>query len=224
MDNHYHLLIETVEGRLSQGMRHLNGVYSQHINRVHHRVGHLFQGRFKSILVQKESYLLELVRYIVLNPVRATRVTSAADWPWSSYRVTAGLSTTPEFVATDWLLSAFARERHLAQVAFAQFVAEGQGGSHPWQDVKYQIYLGSDQFVTEMPKQIGARQSLQDIPRLQTRSPARALADYADQYAERDRAMAEAYRSGAYSMREIGAFFAVGRMTVSRAVKKYEHT
>jgi len=90
MDNHYHLLIETPESNLSIGMRHLNGVYTQRFNRKHERVGHVFQGRFKSIIVQRESYLLELARYIVLNPVRARMVRKAKNWPWSSYQATGG--------------------------------------------------------------------------------------------------------------------------------------
>lgn len=90
MDNHYHLLIAMPDGNLAKGMRQLNGVYTQYGNRRHGRVGHLFQGRYKAILVQKESYLLEVSRYIVLNPVRARMVRSAGDWAWSSYRATAG--------------------------------------------------------------------------------------------------------------------------------------
>ena len=84
MDNHYHLLVETPDGNLSKGMRHLNGVYTQSSNARHGRVGHVFQGRYNAILVQKEAYLLELARYIVLNPVRARMVRTALDWPWSS--------------------------------------------------------------------------------------------------------------------------------------------
>ena len=95
MSNHYHLLIETPDGNLSQGMRQLNGVYTQYFNRRHGRVGHVFQGRYKGILVDKNSYLLELARYIVLNPVRAGLVRSAREWPWSSYRATAGLTECP---------------------------------------------------------------------------------------------------------------------------------
>jgi len=90
MDNHYHLLVETPDGNLSKGMRHLNGVYTQRFNRKQNRIGHVFQGRYKAILVDKDSYLLELARYIVLNPVRARMLRSAEDWPWSSYRATAG--------------------------------------------------------------------------------------------------------------------------------------
>lgn len=84
MDNHYHLLVETADANLSKGMHYLNGVYTQRFNRKHGRVGHVFQGRYKAVIVQKESYLLELSKYIVLNPVRAKIVRSAKDWPWSS--------------------------------------------------------------------------------------------------------------------------------------------
>ena len=85
MDNHYHLLVETPDGNLSQGMRQLNGDYTQTHNRANDRVGHVFQGRFKAILVQKETYLLELARYIVLNPVRARMVREASNWPWRRF-------------------------------------------------------------------------------------------------------------------------------------------
>jgi REP element-mobilizing transposase RayT len=101
MTNHYHLLLETPEPNLSRGMRHLNGVYTQGFNRRHMRVGHVLQGRFKSIVVEKESHLLELARYVVLNPVRAKMVRSARDWPWSSYRATAGLGVAPPFLDVD---------------------------------------------------------------------------------------------------------------------------
>ena len=103
--NHYHLLIETGTPTLSKGMKLLNGVYTQSFNRRHRRVGHLFQGRYKAILVDKESYLLELARYIVLNPVRARMIRSATDWKWSSYRATAGLADKEPLLTTDWILS-----------------------------------------------------------------------------------------------------------------------
>jgi len=105
MGNHYHLLIETPKANLSPGMRQLNGIYTQAFNRRHIRVGHVLQGRFKAILVDKDSYLLELCRYIVLNPVRANMVKLPKSYPWSSYRVTAGLSRPVEFLNRDWLLS-----------------------------------------------------------------------------------------------------------------------
>ena len=100
MDNHYHLLVETPDANLSKGMRQLNGRYTQNFNREHHRVGHVFQGRYKAILIDKNSYLLELSRYIVLNPVRAHMVRSVIDWPWSSYRATVGEQVKPGWLNT----------------------------------------------------------------------------------------------------------------------------
>ena len=107
MINHYHLLIETSDANLSKGMRQLNGVYTQSYNRKHDRAGHVFQGRYKAILVEKQTCLLEVARYIVLNPVRAQMVRSARDWPLSSYRATAGQASVPACLHTDWLLAAF---------------------------------------------------------------------------------------------------------------------
>jgi REP element-mobilizing transposase RayT len=95
MDNHYHLVIETPEGNLSKGMRQLNGIYTQIHNRRHPTVGHVFQGPYKAILIQKESHLLEVCRYVVLNPVRAKATETVERWKWSSYGATAGLTKSP---------------------------------------------------------------------------------------------------------------------------------
>ena len=120
MDNHYHLLVETPDGNLSKGMRQLNGVYTQRFNRKHKRVGHVFQGRYKAIIVQKNSYLAELARYIVLNPVRAEMVRSARDWPWSSYRATADMADGP--------LDHYARKHPDCNEAIMQAYASGGYG------------------------------------------------------------------------------------------------
>ena len=93
--------VETVEGNLSKGMRHLNGVYTQNFNRRHKRVGHVFQGRYKAILVEKDPYLLELSRYVVLNPVRAGMVNDVGEWPWSSYLVMLGQAAGLKRLQTD---------------------------------------------------------------------------------------------------------------------------
>ena len=95
MGNHYHLLLETPEPNVSEGMQYLNGVYGQRFNRRHDRTGHLLGGRFHSTLVEKQSHLLEATRYVVLNPVRANLCNHPGDWPWSSYAATAGAATVP---------------------------------------------------------------------------------------------------------------------------------
>jgi REP element-mobilizing transposase RayT len=220
MSNHYHLLIETPDGNLSRGMRQLNGVYTQAFNREHGRVGHVFQGRYKSILVEKDSYLLELARYIVLNPVRAGMVRSAKDWPWSSYRATCGQVKAPNWLAVDWLLSAFSARKSKAIEGYKQFVAEGKDQPTPWTYLKNQIYLGSDKFVERMQKRIETDKDLSEIPSSQRRAVAKALSVYEQKASDRDTAMVMAYNSGGYSMKEIGDYFGVHYSWVSKVISK----
>ncbi len=220
MDNHYHLLIETAEATLSRGMRQLNGVYTQQFNGRHNRVGHLFQGRYKAILVQKQTYLLELARYIVLNPLRADMIKVPEAWPWSSYRATAGLVQVPDWLASDWILSIFSERRDDAVAEYRRFVLAGLDRETPWRQLKNQIYLGSDKFVEEMQCQLRADQVLTGVPRQQRLSPRQALDWYAGNWSDRKQAMALAYRSGHYTLEQIGEYFGVCRMTVSRAAKK----
>lgn len=222
MSNHYHLLIETNTPTLSKGVKYLNGTYSQYFNRRNKRVGHVFQGRYKAILVQKENYLLELSRYIVLNPVRARMVREAFNWPWSSYRATAGYNQSQSFLTTDWLLSTFANNKKEAQQLYRRFVQKGKNQPSPWEALKNQIYLGSDQFVEDMQCKLSPKQSLVDVPRKQKQSPPKALSYYEKRYKQRDEAMAHAYLSGHYTLAEVGSWFGVSYATVSRAVKAIE--
>lgn len=224
MTNHYHLMMETPDGNLSIGMRHLNGVYTQYFNKRHRRVGHLFQGRYASPLVQKETYLLELCRYIVLNPVRARMVNVAQDWPWSSYRQTVGLIRADDWLQVDWLLSCFGTGKRSAVEQYKVFVAEGNNQPSPMEQLKNQIYLGSDEFVEEVQEWLEDDRSLEEIPSAQKRPVAKPLSFYRELYPDRNVAMAKAYLSGGYSMREIGEYFGVHYMTVSRAVHKIENS
>lgn len=222
MDNHYHLLIETHAPTLSKGMKFLNGTYTQYYNRQHQRVGHVFQGRFKAILVQKDTYLLELARYIALNPVRARMVRSAKDWPWSSYRATAGHEESPACLTTDWVLGGFAKTKNVAQQHYRDFVQQGKGQPSPWQKLKNQIYLGDDEFVDDMQSKLNPEQSLKDIPKKQKQSPVKPLSYFAERYKERDESMTQAYFSGHYTLEQVGEHFGVSYATVSRAVKRVE--
>ncbi len=104
----------------------------------------MFQGRYKAILVQKDAYLLELSRYLVLNPVRAGMARSARDWRWSNYRATAGLAAAPEWLHLDWLLSCFGRRKKRAMLQYREFVAGGKGQPSPMKELRNQIYLGDD--------------------------------------------------------------------------------
>lgn len=222
MDNHYHLLIETNSPTLSKGMKLLNGTYTQYYNRQHQRVGHVFQGRFKAILVQKDSYLLELARYIALNPVRAQMVRSAKDWPWSSYRATAGYAEAAACLTTDWVLAGFAKTRNVAQQRYREFVQQGKGQPSPWQKLRNQIYLGDENFVEETQCKMHPEQSLKGIPKLQKRAPVKPLSYFDERNKSRDECMANAYLSGHYTLEQVGEFFGVSYATVGRAVKKME--
>lgn len=222
MDNHYHLLVETPDSNLSKGMRHLNGVVTQRFNQHHKRVGHVFQGRYKAILVQKESYLLELARYIVLNPVRAKMVRAAKDWPWSSYRATAGQTHPPAWLHTDWVLSAFAKRKTTAISRYKAFVAEGKNQPSPWEHLKNQIFLGTDKFVENMQNKISPETQLSEIPAAQKRKPPKPLNFYDKKYQDRNTAIANAYRSGGYSMEEVGDYFGLHYSRISRIIRDAE--
>jgi REP-associated tyrosine transposase len=155
MDNHYHLVLETPEPNLVRGMRRLNGVYTQAFNRRHDRAGHVLQGRYKAILVDKDSYLQELCRYVVLNPVRAGMVSAVGEWPWSSYLATAGKMTCPGWLAADQISGLFSSsDRTQARRAYVRFVAEGLDGPSPWGQLKGQVFLGSQSFIGRMEKML----------------------------------------------------------------------
>ena len=224
MSNHYHLLVETPDSNLSQGMRQLNGVYTQKFNRHHSRVGHVFQGRYKAILVEKEPYLLELARYIVLNPVRAEMVRSAKDWPWSSYRATAGMKLPTNGLKVDWILSCFSSRKATAIKRYRIFVAEGKNQEKPWKELKNQIYLGSEEFVEAMQHKIEKDADLSEIPSSQKRKAAKPLRYYEKKYKDRDTAILSTYASGGYSMKEIGDYYGLHYSRVSRIIKAKSKT
>jgi len=222
MGKHYHLLIETGIPNLSKGMKYINGSYTQTYNRKHRRVGHVFQGRYKAIIVEKDSYLLELARYIVLNPVRARMVRTAKQWQWSSYRATAGYKDTTSYLTTDWLLSNFSDKKKLSQERYRDFVKAGKNQPSPWESLKNQIYLGSDVFIDDVQCKLDPEQSLKDIPRKQKQAAIKPLSYFEKRDVNRKVAMAKAYLSGHYTLLNVGEYFDVSYATVSRAVKSYE--
>jgi REP element-mobilizing transposase RayT len=221
MTNHYHIVVETIEGNLSLGMRQLNGVYTQAINRSHNRVGHVFQGRYKGILVEKDSYLLELARYVVLNPVRAGMVRKPAAWPWSSYHAMVGAEVAPPWLQTDWILGQFSPQRGRAIKHYIDFVREGVGLPSVWKKLRGQVFLGGDAFLKRMQK-LSDKAAIGEIPRAQRRPLAKPLSHYRDKLPDSKTGMAAAYATGDYTMQEIAECFDVHYATVSRAVKHRE--
>ncbi|WP_330924927.1 transposase [Candidatus Sororendozoicomonas aggregata] len=222
MTNHYHLVVETPDGNLSAGMRQLNGVYTMKFNRRFARVGHLFQGRYKAILVDKAAYLLELSRYVVLNPVRAHMVDDPEEWQWSSYLYTLGVKPSPDWLATDATLLQFSQKREVACDRFSEFVRQGVG-VNIWLNLKQQIYLGDDQFVTAQQayiEQSKNSEALSEIPFKQRRKPAKPLAYYKAGYDSVEVAVFAAFCSGSYTQKVIADFFELHYSTVSKMIAR----
>lgn len=151
MNDHYHLLLETATTNLSKMMRSLNGRYTQYFNREYHQSGAIFRGRFKSIVIQKERYLREMSRHIVLNPLRADLVDYPEDYLWSSYRATAGLDQAPSWLVVDKLLGSFDNNPQTALKQYKNYVKQGIGSTISGQVVQ-QSFLGDKQFINQVQK------------------------------------------------------------------------
>jgi hypothetical protein len=223
MDNHYHLVIETPEGNLSEGMRQLNGIYTQLYNRRHRTVGHLFQGRYRAVLIQKESHLLEVCRYVVLNAVRAKAVGRVEQWKWSSYRATAGLGKGPAWLTVDWILSQFGKRRYAAARHYRRFVREGIGRPSIWEGVQAQVLLGEEEFVEQLKGYVKGYEEINEIPRPQrylTRPKLESLFGGRLSKARRDGRIARAVHRYGYSQREVAEFLGLHYATVSRLANR----
>lgn len=225
MDNHYHLMIETPDANLSRGMRQLNGVYTQKYNWWHSKTGHIFQGRYKSILVDKENYLLELCRYVVLNPVRANMVEKPEEWKWSSYGATAGLKTVPNYLAGDWILGLFSNNKAEAQKRYRKFVREGIHTGSPWDDLQGQILLGEEGFIEKYKDLLSDKEQIKEIPRPQryvSRPRLAKLLSKEDKTARRNRGIHSAHVKYGYTLKEIADHLEIHYTTVSKAIKGLE--
>ena len=226
MDNHYHVLVETPDPNLSLGMRQLNGMYTQKFNHRNNRVGHLFQGRYKSILVEKNEHLLELCRYIVLNPVRASMVSEPKKWDWSSYQATAYSVTAPDFLLVEWILGQFAKTKSEARKEYRKFVADGivRAEESPWKKLVGQIVFGGAEFVVDIQSRLSDVKEIGEIPRAQ-RFPGRPpLGVLFPQKAIQDKALRNkqietAHLQYSYTMKEIADQLKIHYTTVSKVLK-----
>jgi putative transposase len=159
MTNHLHLVVTAPLANLSEGMRDFLGAYGRYFNQRHDLVGHLFQHRFGAKVVERDGHLLELVRYVPLNPVRCGLVNSPADWQWSSYRATAGLDPAPDWLEVDWTLRQFhPTDRRLAQIWFREFVSQARGVEYdPHEETKHGWIIGSKDFCDKIQRWIDER-------------------------------------------------------------------
>ena len=167
MSNHYHLLMETPEGNLSQIMRHINGAYTNYFNTKRQRAGHLFQGRYKAILVEKDAYALELSRYIHLNPVRAGMVQMPGEYRWSSYRSYIGQTARPEWLKITDQLGQFSGAEKEKQDSYRHFVEAiiGEDEQNPLAAALGTAILGSHEFIAEIEERhLAEKQADPDIP------------------------------------------------------------
>lgn len=222
MTNHYHLVLETPQPNLSRGMRQLNGLYAQRFHRRHGSSGHLFQARFWAIIVERDAHLLELARYLVLNPVRAGLAKGPADWPWSSYRAAAGLEAPPAWLHLDAVHELLASNRAAAQEAYGRFVAEG--AERPWSRVIGGMVLGSPEFAAQCRARLGRGEAPTSLPR-SLRQPTRPpLAELLAGYAaagpdERNHLVRRAHLEHDYTLTEIADALDLHRTTVSRRIR-----
>ncbi len=201
MTNHYHLLVETVEGNLSNGMHYLNSTYAQKFNFRHQLTGHVVQGRFNAVPVRKDAQLLEVARYIAQNPVRARLVEHPEAWRWSSHNNLCGLAPPLPWLNMGWLLGMFdSKDVEHAIRRYRQFVGQEALAANPLAD------------WTDFGSNDAARRKREALP----------LADYQSRFSDRDEAMARAYFTTAYRMQDIARHFGVSSKTVSRAVRRYD--
>jgi REP element-mobilizing transposase RayT len=224
MDNHYHLLIETPNGNLSRGMRQLNGVYTQRFNSLHGSGGRVFQGRFKAILVEPNGELLELCRYLVLNPLRLKAVKNISRYRWSSYRATAGEIQAPVWLNTAWILNHFGRNSSVAQRKYAEFVAAGINLASPLARVKSQVLLGSAAFVKKMKQRLLSKV---DIKRDKKRIKRPGLSSLFTLKVRKDKSLRnetikQAYQEYGYTMAAIADAARIHFSTVSKVIKMGE--
>jgi putative transposase len=215
MGNHYHLLVETPRANLSVGMRQLNGLYARRFNARHGRCGHVFQARYRSILIQKETHLLAVVRYIALNPVRAGLCAHPSAHRWSSYAATVGLVSRPSFLADDWILSQFGNVRGLAQARYRAYVESAVG--RPIDEHVRGERLGGDEFLRQT---FGFEPPLAEVPRAQVRPLSPPLAEIFE--SETDFPILHAYRRHGYSLAQIAEHLHCHYSTVSRRLRREE--
>ena len=225
MDNHYHLMIETPDANLSRGMRQLNGVYTQKYNWWHSKTGHIFQGRYKSILVEKENYLLELCRYVVLNPVRANMVQKPEEWQWSSYEATAGLKRIPDYLTVGWILGLFSRNKNESQKRYRRFVREGIQQGTPWNELQGQILLGEEGFIDKFKDHLTDKEKIKEIPRAQRYVNRPSLSKHfskGEKLERRNKHIYNAYVKYGYTLKEIADHLDIHYTTVSKIIKEYD--
>ncbi len=225
MANHYHLLVETPDSNLASAMRHINGVYTQRYNVRNKTVGHVFQGRYKAILVEKDEYLLSLCRYIERNPVRAGIVEHPVDYTWSSYRTIAGIDDKEkDLITTDWVLSQFAKSRGMARKRYIEYILSPDADDDkPFESVKGSCFLGSKAFVSQFSDEVWDKEDLKEFTQSQrniNRPPLSVLLPQWLPKQERDIRAYEAVYDFGYHQREVADHLDLHYAYISRVIAR----
>ena len=229
MSNHYHLVLQTARANLSAVMRQINGTYTQRYNFKHGKAGHLFQGRYKAILVDREAYLLEVCRYVELNPLRAKLLKDPSHWPWSSLRAHLGLVDAPAWLDTQQLSALMlgraatgARDLRAAQSRYQQLLASARD-VRLWQiGLRQQVYLGDDAFVARTQAHAApANLRSTTVPGVQRSTPM-SIAQWLKRGPERSEAFARAHREGGHSMTAIAGEAGLSLGRVSQLIAAWE--
>lgn len=233
MDNHYHLLLETPSGNLPQVMHHINGAYTTYFNVKRGRSGHLLQGRYRSILVDKDEYAKELSRYIHLNPVRANMVSVPEDYEWSSYNQYIGKNKPEGWLARDFILGYFGGKYSTAQKGYKDFVTRlvGQEYESPLNAVMGSVLLGSQDFIHFIKNQFlsGLKQS-KDVPAVRSLAPKISLQDISNAVEQvfnddiktiRNVKIFLCHKHTGEKLRTIGEQFGIGDSAVSQVCKRF---
>lgn len=233
MSNHYHLLLETPLGNLSQIMHHINGAYTTYFNKRHKRSGHLFQGRYKAIVVDKDEYAAELSRYIHLNPVRAGIVKNPDEYPWSSYRYYSGKRKRPEWLVPDFILSYFGKDTSEARKGYRKFVNEviGKDYESPLKETVASLILGGEDFIHKITERyIKGRKVDRNVPSLRKLSGGPLIEDItkeSETVFEGDTVIARkailylCHKYSRMTLKEIGAHFGIGESAVSQNSRRF---
>ena len=221
MDDHYDLVVEVPEGNLSKGMRQLNGVYTQHVNRRHAQEGPIFHGRFKSILLEKKNYLLPVCRHVVTDPVRLKSAVNFSSYKWSSYRALAGQVKAPTFLHKADVLNYFGKRENDAQRKYREYVKKGVGENSPLEQRTNQVLLGSNRFLSEMqPILLGDKLIKRGPVAVKRRRSLNALFKKVNNKTrgERNELMKKAHVDFGYTLMQIGDHLGLHYTTVSKVV------
>lgn len=225
MPTHYHLVLETLEPTLSTGMRDLNGIFATWFNRRHDRVGHVFQGRFHAKVVQRELYLLQLLRYVAMNPVRAGLTADPCSFPWSSHACIADSAPKPSCLDTKWLAQIFGTNGHEAVASYAAFVLEGAGDEPDFED-ESSVALGDYAFLAWVEEQVAPKSGESEFPREQ-RFPHRPelpqIFAAADSRKKRDALIVSACHDYGYKQKDICTHLGLSKSAVSLVIGRHQN-